>query len=53
MAEHSAPVLEIDPKYGPFDKHTPMMQEGLSIPRRAFFGKPTLVPTPERTTVNP
>nr|CUV36116.1 protein of unknown function [Ralstonia solanacearum] len=27
MAEHSAPALEIDPKYGPFDKHTPMMQQ--------------------------
>ncbi|WP_164084526.1 hypothetical protein, partial [Stenotrophomonas maltophilia] len=31
MAEHSAPVLEIDPKYGPFDKHTPMMQQYLRL----------------------
>jgi DNA mismatch repair protein MutS len=32
MAEHSAaPALEIDPKYGPFDKHTPMMQQRLSL----------------------
>jgi DNA mismatch repair protein MutS len=33
MAEHSAPALEIDPKYGPFDKHTPMMQRRLSVAR--------------------
>ncbi|ANJ72783.1 DNA mismatch repair protein MutS [Ralstonia insidiosa] len=31
MAEHSAPALEIDPKYGPFDKHTPMMQQYLRL----------------------
>lgn len=31
MAEHSAPALEIDPKYGPFDKHTPMMQQYLKL----------------------
>jgi DNA mismatch repair protein MutS len=31
MAEHSAPALEIDPKYGPFDKHTPMMQRYLFV----------------------